>query len=185
MLFPVTGSVGLENNIDIQKVTVPATGAVTIRLYQLIESAIINPYVLDIDEFEFNVEENGALIEKDVSIRAVTDLNYSHVYDNITLHMGDVPTSMSTSAIRLNEPLNGYPYTELWSRDGVETLDLIQICAEEIMNRVGKRVRKIYGYTTHEPDPRRAQLYDGVKWLVNWFQYDVYEDKWQIEIHEL
>jgi hypothetical protein len=53
------------------------------------------------------------------------------------------------------------------------------------MNRVGKRVRKIYGYTTHEPDPRRAQVYDGVKWLVNWFQYDVYEDKWQIEIHEL
>ena len=185
MLFPFSGSVGVENTIQIQKVTVPATGAVTIRLYQSIRDNPIGNYLLDIDEFEFNVEQSGALVEKEIAVKAITDANYSHIYDKITLHMGDVPTVLSTSAIRLNDPLAGDPYTEKWSRDGVEELDLIQICAEEVMNRVGKRVRKIYGYTTHEPDPRRAQVYDGVKWLVNWFQYDVYEDKWQIEIHEL
>jgi hypothetical protein len=186
MSFPFSGSVGLENTITIQKVTVPVTGAVTIRLYQLIiNSGTKDQYRLDIDDFEFNVEQSGALVEKEIAVKAITDANYSHIYDKITLHMGDVPTVLSTSAIRLNDPLAGDPYTEKWSRDGVEELDLIQICAEEVMNRVGKRVRKIYGYTTHEPDPRRAQVYDGVKWLVNWFQYDVYEDKWQIEIHEL
>ncbi len=186
MLFPFTGSVGLENKINIQKVTVPATGEVTIRLYQLIiYSGTKDQYRLDIDDFEFVVEENSALIEKEVAIKAITDEDFSHVYDDVTIHMGDVPTSLSTSAIRLNDPLNLDPYTEKWTRDGVEELELIQICVEEVMNRVGKRVRKVYGYTTHEPDPRRAQFYDGVKWIVNWFQYDVYEDKWQIELHEL
>jgi len=186
MLFPFSGTVGLDNTIDIQKVTVPATGEVIVRLYQLIiYSGTQDQHRLDIDEFEFNVEENAALIEKEIGLKAITDANYSHVYDTVTLHMGDVPTALSTSAIRLYDPANGDPFTENWTRDGVEELDLIQICAEEIMNRVGKRVRKIYGFTTHEPDPRRAQVYDGVKWLVNWFQYDVYEDKWQIEIHEL
>lgn len=186
MLFPVSGSVGLDNSINIQKITVPVTGEVLIRLYQLvIYSGTKDQYRLDINDFEFVVEENPALIEKEVAIKAITDQSYSHIYDSITLHMGDIPTALSTSAIRLNEPLNEYPYTEKWSRDGVEEIELIQICAEEVMNRVGKRVRKIYGYTTHQPDPRRAQVYEGVKWLVNWFQYDVYEDKWQIEIHEL
>jgi hypothetical protein len=186
MLFPFRGSVGLDNTIDIQKVTVPVTGEVTIRLYQLIiYSGTTNLHQIDLDDFQFVVEENSALIEKEIQIKAVADQNYSHVYDKINLYMGDVPTALSTSAIRLNDPLNSNPYTQNWSRDGVEELELIQICAEEIMNRVGKRVRKIYGYTTHEPDPRRAQVYEGVKWLVNWFQYDVYEDKWQIEIHEL
>jgi ribosomal protein S17E len=186
ILFNATGSVGLDYNIDIQKIPVPVTGEVTIRLYQLvITGGTKDQYRLDIDDFQFDVEENDALIEKEVAIKAVTDLNYSHVYEKVDVFMGDVPTSFSTSAIRLNDPGNLDPYTELWSRDGVEELQLIQVCAEEIMNRVGKRVRKISGYTTHFPDPRRAQIYDGVKWIVTWMNYDVYTDTWQIEIHEL
>jgi hypothetical protein len=186
VLFSISGSVGLFNSIDIQKIPVPATGAVTIRLYQLIIFAgVKDRYRLDIADFEFNVDENDALIEKEIAVRAITDENYSHVYDKVDLYMGDVPTSLSTSAIRLYDPANQDPYTQKWSRDGVEELDLIQICAEEIMNRVGKRVRKISGFTTHQPDPRRAQIYEGVKWMVTWCQYDVYTDTWQIEIHEL
>ena len=186
ILFELGGSVGLDNSIDIQKIPVPATGEVTIRIYQLIiTGGTKDRYRLDIDEFQFDVEENSALIEKEIAVKAVTDENYSHVYDKIELKMADVPTALSTSAIRLNDPANGDPYTEKWSRDGVEELELIQISVEEVMNRIGKRVRKISGYTTHVPDPRRAQIYDGVKWMVTWFQYDVYEDAWQIEIHEL
>ena len=186
ILFPIGGSVGIDNSIDIQKITVPVTGDVTIRLYQLIIfGGTKDLYRLDIDEFQFDVEENSALIEKEVAVKAITDEKYSHVYDKIELSMGDVPTALSTSAIRLYDLINGNPYTENWSRDGVESLDLIQIAAEEVMNRIGKRVRKISGYTTHVPDPRRAQLYDGVKWMITWFRYDVYEDSWQIEIHEL
>lgn len=186
VLFQIGGSAGLDNSIDIQKITVPATGEVTIRLYQLIiTGGTKDLYRLDLDEFQFDVEENSALIEKEVAVKAVTDANYSHVYEKIDLAMGDVPTALSTSAIRLYDPANLDPYTENWTRDGVEELELIQITAEEVMNRIGKRVRKISGYTTHEPDPRVAQIYDGVKWMITWFQYDVYEDAWQIEIHEL
>jgi hypothetical protein len=186
VLFSIGGSVGLENSIDIQKIPVPATGEVTIRLYQLIiTGGTKDRYRLDINDFQFDVEENSALIEKEVAVKAITDSDYSHVYDNIEIKMGDVPTSLSTSAIRLYDPANGDPYTELWSRDDVEELELIQIAAEETMNRIGKRVRKISGFTTHQPDPRRAQIYDGVKWVVTWLQYDVYTDTWQIEIHEL
>ena len=186
ILFEVIGTVGLDNTIDIQKIPVPTTGAVIIRLYQLIiTGGVKDRYRLDIDDFEFNVDENDALIEKEIAVKAITDENYSHVYNKVDLYMGDVPTSLSTSAIRLYDPANQDPYTQLWSRDGVEELNLIQICAEEIMNRVGKRVRKISGFTTHQPDPRRAQIYEGVKWMVTWCQYDVYTDTWQIEIHEL
>ena len=136
MEFAVTtGSVW--NTIAINNVLVPEDGQVEIRLYQLIcKSGTANRYVIRYENLSLKIEKTDGLALSKIGVKAVTDLPYSNVHPDYNTFIGDAITSNSVSAIQLIDSNN--EVSELWSRDGVEQLPLLELISQELANLKGR-----------------------------------------------
>jgi hypothetical protein len=179
------------NDLLIQEAVVPETGEMTITLYQAICNGLagdVNKYALVLRNFKLKVEQNKALINEEVAWKGITDLGWNLVYDDIETFQGDAETSESTSALRLIDPLASppNPVSENWTRDGIESLKLLQMIVQEVANIKGTQPqRQIFGVTAIEPDPTRSISYIGAIFIITFLKFDVFNKNWEIELTEL
>ena len=140
MQFPM-GSLYAWNKLDITNVVVPEDGNVKIRLYEVITTIFqsVDNYTVGYRNLSLKIEENDAFATEEISEKFITDESYSNVYSDVKFKIGDVDTENSSSAIRLDLAGYGNPNSEAWSRDGIESLPLIQIFLQELANIKGKQ----------------------------------------------
>lgn len=173
------------NELSIEKIVVPESGELFVRLYQAIcNSGARHEYALVLQDFKMKIEQNEALVNEEVSVRGQTDVGWNLVYREIDTYQGDAITIESTSALRLNTPPD-YPVSESWTRDGIESLELLQVIVQDVANVKGVQPqRQVYGITADEPDPRRTVLYDGSRYIVTHIDYNLFKDEWKVELTE-
>jgi hypothetical protein len=180
MTFDVTAG-NVWNSIQIKDIIVPEDGEVIVRLYELVcNSGTVNRYSLRLRNFRLNIEQNEALVTSEISSKAITVQDYNRVYPDYITNIGDARTNNSTSAINLYP---GNEVSELWSRDGVEEFELLDILVQELANFKGRKNLRIIGTTFGGyPDFRMGIGYDADRWVCTYINYNDYKDQAQIEL---
>lgn len=184
MQFAVTtGSVW--NSIAINNVLVPVDGEVELRLYQLIcNGGTPNRYVIRYDNLSLKIEKTDGLSLSKLGVKAITGFPYANVHPDYNTHIGDAITSNSASAIQLLTA--GNPVSEEWSRDGVESLPLLDIIVQELANLKGRTNYRILATLERRPiEPWRSFLFNGRYWAVISYQLDCRTGTAQIELYDL
>jgi hypothetical protein len=189
MLFPAL-RVDVWNTVKILDVVVPEDGAFTLNLYEAITTGTADLYAISYKNLSLKIEANDAMALAEKTAKFVTDESYSNVNEDYEIVIGDAETKNSSSAIKLN--ITGNPFSELWSRDGVEELPLIRIILQELANIRGKDnprivltlLRDAMG-SAFDIKPYQNIEFDGYYWMINALQYDVSKDFWKLEIIRL
>jgi hypothetical protein len=192
MQFPM-GSLYSWNKLDITNVVVPEDGNVIIRLYEVIttNSGSVDKYTVGYRNMSLKIEENDAFATAEISEKFVTDESYSNVYEDVKFNIGDVDTENSSSAIRLDLPGYGNPNSQAWSRDGVESLPLIQIFLQELANIKGRQNPRLIltlprnAANPLEIKPYQNIEYDGHYWMVIAMDVDLMANSWRLELARL
>lgn len=190
MLFPIP-NVNAWNTVSIVNVVVPTTGDFNIRLYELITTGTVDQHTISYKDLSVKIDNNDSFTLSDIVSKFITDEKYSNVDDEYKVKIGDVGTSNSSSAIRIIDPLNSNPFTELWSRDGVEQLPLMQILLQEIANVRGKPNPRIIltllrnGNDPFDIKPYQNIEFEGFFYMVNSIEVDFLKDFWKLEIIRL
>lgn len=191
MLFPLKDN-AKWNTVEIVNITVPENGSVTIRLYEVINvNGTADKYTVGYRNLSLKIQENEAFVTEEIGAKFVTDNTYSIVYPEYETKIGDVDTDNSTTAIKLNLPLQGYPHSKSWSRDGVEEFPLLLILLQEMANVNGKHNPRITATATRdglnplEIKPYQSIVYDGGLWMVIAIELDFLTNLWKIEIARL
>ena len=184
MQFAVTAG-SVWNSIAINNVLVPVDGEVEIRLYQLIcNGGTANRYVIRYDNLSLKIEKTDGLSLSKLGVKAITGSPYANVHPEYNTYIGDAITSNSASAIQLL--IAGNPVSEEWSRDGVETLPLLDIIVQELANLKGRTNYRILATLERRPiDPWRSFLYNGRYWALMSYQLDCRTGTAQIELYDL
>ena len=182
---------GEFNDLIISEVVAPETGELKVTLYQAIcngNSGDVNTYALVLRNFKIKIEQNKALVNEEIGVKGITDVGWNLVYPEIKTYQGDAETISSTSALRLIDPLATPPdpVSENWTRDGIESLKLLQVIVQSVANIKGVQPqRQIFGVTAQEPNPTRSISYIGGTFILTYARFDVYKKEWQIELTEL
>ena len=192
MQFPM-GSLYAWNKLDITNVVVPEDGNVIIRLYEVIttNSASVDKYTVGYRNMSLKIEENDAFATSEISEKFITDESYSNVYPDVKFKIGDVDTENSSSAIRLDLAGYGNPNSEAWSRDGIESVPLIQIFLQELANIKGKQNPRLIltlprdAANPLEIKPYQNIEYDGYYWMVVAMEVDLMANSWRLELARL
>jgi hypothetical protein len=193
MQFPMTGGLRAWNKLDITEVVVPEDGAVIIRLYEVIttNASSVDRYTVGYRNMSLKIEQNDAFATESISQKFVTDESYSSVYPEVKFQIGDVDTENSTSAIRLDLAGYGFPNSQLWSRDGVEELPLLQVFLQELANIKGKQNPRLIltlprnAANPLEIKPYQNIEYDGHYWMVVAMEVDLMANSWRLELARL
>ena len=193
MQFPMKDGVRMWNKLDIVGVVVPEDGAVIIRLYEVITTnlASVDGYTVGYRNMSLKIEENDAFATEEISEKFVTDESYSNVYEEVKFKIGDVDTENSSSAIRLDLIGYGYPNSQAWSRDGVESVPLIQIFLQELANIKGRQNPRLIltlprdAANPLEIKPYQNIEYDGHYWMVIAMDVDLMANSWRLELARL
>lgn len=184
MQFAVTtGSVW--NSIAINNVLVPTDGEVELRLYQLIcNGGTPNRYVIRYDNVSLKIEKTDGLSLAKLGVKGITGSPYANVHPDYNTHIGDAVTSNSASAIQLL--IEGNPVSEEWSRDGVESLPLLDVIIQELANLKGRTNYRVMATLERRPiDPFRSFLFNGRYWALISYQLDCRTGTAQIELYDL
>jgi len=184
MQFAVTAG-SVWNSIAINNVLVPVDGEVEIRLYQLIcNGGTANRYVIRYDNLSLKIEKTDGLSLSKLGVKAITGSPYANVHPDYNTYIGDAITSNSASAIQLLTA--GNPVSELWSRDGVETLPLLDIIVQELANLKGRTNYRIMATLERRPiEPWRSFLFNGRYWALVSYQLNCRTGTAQIELYDL
>ena len=190
--FPMTNvSLYTWNTVEIVDVTVPEDGNLFVRFYEVITTNpdSVNRYTVAIAKLEIKIEENDAFVTEEIGFKFITDTSYSSVYSDIDLKIGDVPTANSTTAIKLN--LAGEPASVAWSRDGIESLPLMQIFLQEVANIKGNQNPRIIATVLRdkvnpiELKPYQRVQYDGFIWMIIALEFNFSSNDWRIELAQI
>lgn len=173
------------NTVNITNLTVPVTGEVELRLYQLILNAgTRHQYTIRYDDVKLTIEQNEALQLSEIAVKGVTDNPYSNIHPEYITYIGDAETNLSTSAIRLD--ITDTPVSELWSRDGIESEPLLDIICQDLANLKGRTNRRIIGTLERvKPYPYQSVQYRDSLWMIIAIEWDSYRDSWRVELFEL
>jgi len=184
MQFAVTAG-SVWNSIAINNVLVPVDGEVEIRLYQLIcNGGTANRYAIRYDDLTLKIEKTDGLSLSKLGVKGITGSPYTNVHPDYNTHIGDAITSNSASAIQLLTA--GNPVSEEWSRDGVETLPLLDIIIQELANLKGRTNYRVLATLERRPiDPFRSFLFNGRYWALMSYQLDCRTGTAQIELFDL
>lgn len=182
--FPVTNT-QVFNTIEIADVTVPEDGEVELDLYQLITvTGTRHRYVVDWDDAYISLSQNDDLTYQKITVKGITDTKYPNVLPEYETFLGDAFTNLSASAFQLTD-VSGDPVTENWSRDGVESLPLLEIIVQDLANLLGENnFRARMGYYG-SIDFRKSVTYDGYNWLINSARLDDYTGRWDLDLFRL
>lgn len=192
MQFPM-GSLYAWNKLDITNVVVPEDGNVIIRLYEVITTnpSSVEKYTVGYRNLSLKIEENDAFATEEISEKFITDESYSNVYSDVKFKIGDVDTENSSSAIRLDLAGYGNPNSQAWSRDGIESVPLIQIFLQELANIKGKQNPRLIltlprnAANPLEIKPYQNIEYDGYYWMVVAMEVDLMANSWRLELARL
>jgi hypothetical protein len=192
MQFPMD-SLYAWNKLDITGVVVPEDGNVIIRLYEVITTNAnsVDKYTVGYRNMSLKIEENDAFATAEISEKFVTDESYSNVYEDVKFNIGDVDTENSSSAIRLDLDGYGNPNSQLWSRDGVEELPLLQVFLQELANVKGKQNPRLIltlprdAANPLEIKPYQNIEYDGHYWMVVAMEVNLMANSWRLELARL
>jgi hypothetical protein len=184
MEFGVTAG-SVWNSIAINNVVVPTDGQVEIRLYQLIcKSGTANRYALRYDDLSLKIEKTDGLSLSKLGVKAITNTAYSNVHPDYNTYIGDAITSNSASAIQLL--ITGNPVSEEWSRDGVESLPLLDVIVQELANLKGRTNYRIIGTLERQQiEPWKSFLFNGRYWSLVSYQLNCRTGTAQIELYDL
>jgi hypothetical protein len=184
MEFAVTAG-SVWNSIAINNVVVPTDGQVEIRLYQLIcKSGTANRYALRYDDLSLKIEKTDGLSLSKLGVKAITNTAYSNVHPDYNTFIGDAITSNSASAIQLL--ITGNPVSEEWSRDGVESLPLLDVIVQELANLKGRTNYRIIGTLERQQiEPWKSFLFNGRYWSLVSYQLNCRTGTAQIELYDL
>lgn len=182
--FPVNNS-GVFNTIQISDVDVPETGSVVFRLYQLITNVgTRHRYVVDWDDAYIALSQNDSLTNESIIVKGTSDTPFPNVLETYETFLGDALTNLSASAFKLQD-LTGNPVTENWSRDGVESLPLLNIIVQDLANLfIKKNYRARMAYYGNI-DFRKSVQYDGYNWIINSATLDDYSGRWELDLFRL
>lgn len=180
------------NVIDILPIEIPADGIVTVRIYETIcDGQPADKYSVGIRNMSLKIEQNEAFVLQDVEDKFITTDQYSNVYPPIELHIGDVRSDNSSSAIKLNIPEYDYPPSSLWSIDGETEIRLTQVMLQEVANLYGRPNPRLVatalrdGVNPLEVVPYQNVVYDNAYWMVLAIDLDFQLNTWRIELHRL
>jgi hypothetical protein len=185
MEFPVTAG-STWNIIAINNVLVPEDGQVEIRLYQLIcKSGTANRYVIRYENLSLKIEKTDGLALSKIGVKAVTDLAYSNVHPDYNTYIGDAITSNSVSAIQLIDSNN--EVSELWSRDGIEELPLLELLSQDLANLKGRPNLRILTKfrRDYEFKPTAGLGFLSRNWLPISYELDCRSGNASIEFYDL
>ena len=184
MQFAVTAG-SVWNSIAINNVLVPVDGEVEIRLYQLIcNGGTANRYVIRYDNLSLKIEKTSGLSLSKLGVKGITGSPYANVHPDYNTYIGDAITNNSASAMQLLTA--GNPVTEEWSRDGVESLPLLDIIIQELANLKGRTNYRILATLERRAiEPWRSFLYNGRYWALMSYQLDCRTGTAQIELYDL
>ncbi len=130
------------------------------------------------------IEKTEGLALSKLGVKAVTGSPYSNVHPDYNTYIGDAITNNSASAIKLL--LAGDPVSEEWSRDGVESLPLLDIIVQELANLKGRTNYRILAtLERREIVPYRSFLYNGRYWALISYQLNCRTGTAQIELYDL
>lgn len=173
------------NNLEITNIPVPEDGDVQFRLYQLVTvSGTRHRYVIDWDDAYIQLEKNDALVNEAILGKAITDVDYPSIAPDYETYIGDALSNLSSAAIKLNTVLDT-PVSELWSRDGVESLELLQIVLQDLANLQGKNNFRVRGKYYGNIDPTKSVIYNNHKYLVNSFVLNDWENSHELDLSDL
>ena len=184
MQFAVTAG-SVWNSIAINNVLVPVDGEVEIRLYQLIcNGGTANRYVIRYDNLSLKIEKTSGLSLSKLGVKGITGSPYTNVHPDYNTYIGDAITNNSASAMQLLTA--GNPVTEEWSRDGVESLPLLDIIIQELANLKGRTNYRILATLERRPiEPWRSFLFNDRYWALMSYQLDCRTGTAQIELYDL
>lgn len=182
--FPVENT-GVFNTILISDVDVPEDGAVILRLCQLITNVgTRHRYIIDWDDAYIALSQNDSLTNERVIVKGVSETPYPNVLDTYETFLGDAFTNLSASAFKLQDVANT-PVTELWSRDGIESLPLLEIIVQDLANLfIKKNYRARLAYYG-DIDFRKSVEYEGYNWIINSARLDDYNGRWELDLFRL
>lgn len=192
MLFPLS-NIYVWNKLDIISVPVPEDGNLFVRIYETVvtNSQAVDRYAMGIKDLSIKIEENDAYVTEEISAKFITDESYSVVYPEVIFKIGDVDTANSSSAIKLDLVGYGYPASELWSRDGIEELPLLNITMQEIANIKGKQNPRIVATILRDNanpldlKPYQNVIYDGYLWVIIALEIEFGLANWRVELARL
>lgn len=189
MEFPF-GRLNAWNTLEIQDVVVPETGEFTIRLYEVINTGTADNHAVAFRNMSIKIEENDAVSLAAISSKAITSTQYSRVFDEYKIKIGDAQTANSTSAIKLD--ITDTPVSTTWSRDGVEEKSLLEIIVRELANFRGtlnpRYVMTLVRDGNNDPFdlyPYKSLVFEGYLWMINAMEIDLFRNLWKIEIIRL
>jgi hypothetical protein len=191
MQFPVLNK-NQWNIVDINPVVIPQDGIVQVRLYEIINvGQTADKYTIGYKDMSLKIEQNKIFTQEALFDKFITDTTYSQVMPEIKIHIGDVGTDNSTSAIKLNIPEFNYPHSSLWTLDGETEIKLSQIMLQEIANLQGRQNPRLIatalrdGVNPLEVVPYQNVIYDNSYWIVLAIDLDFSLNSWRIELHKL
>jgi hypothetical protein len=191
MQFPIL-NLREWNIVDIRPIVIPEDGVVQVRLFEVInDGGVADQYTIGYKDMSVKIEQNKIFTQEAIFDKFITDTTYSQVMPEIDIHIGDVGTDNSSSAIKLNIPEYNYPHSSLWSIDGVTEIKLSQIMLQEMANLQGKQNPRLIatalrdGVNPLEVVPYQNVVYDNAYWIVLAIDLDFGLNTWRIELHKL
>lgn len=178
-------NINVFNKFSIANILVPSDGEVEFTFYQLIcTGGTANQFTVEYRKLKLSIEENDALVLSEIATKAITSETFSNVHPDYQTYMGDAETNNSSSALKLN--LAGFPVSEEWSRDGIESLPLMDLLVQDLANLKGRSNLRILGTVERqEIKPYQSVEYNGKLYMIISIKLDTYRNRWQCELFEL
>lgn len=178
-------SVFAWHSYTISNLIVPTDGFVEFRMYQLIcLSGANHEYSIEFRKLNLAVEENKSLTLAKQSVKAITNDKFSNVHEEYNTYIGDAETNNSTSAIVLTQA--NRPHSVAWTRDGVESLPLMDLIVQDLANLKGRTNQRILGTVERQ----EIRPYQRIKYRDNYYmvisiKLDTYRNRWECELFQL
>ena len=168
--FPIINN-NVVNTLEITDVVVPENGEVKVRLCQVITvSGTRHRYLVAWKSIQVAINKNDDLQNTEILKIGEVSTDFPNKYPEYETYIGDSLTNMSVSAIKLTE-LADDPVSELWSRDAVEEIPLLDYLIKEMADLYGKNNYRFWGDYYDMLNPTLQVSLEGDIYLLNSFSY--------------
>jgi len=173
------------NKIKITNVVIPTTNTVQVKLFQLIlNSGARHQYTVRYKNFKLSIEENEAFTLSQIGAKGVTTVQYSSVYPDYEVYIGDTITNMSTSAIKLD--LVKTPVSASWTSKDFTSQPLLGGIVQDLANLYGRPSQILSGTIQKIPiAPYEAFIHKGKYWAFINFVWDMHKNSYEFQAYDL
>jgi hypothetical protein len=134
--------------------------------------------------FKLSIEENEAFTLSQLGAKGVTNTQYSSVFPDYEINIGDTITNMSTSAIKLN--IAGTPVSESWTSKDFTSQPLLGSLVQDLANLYGRPSQILSGTIQKIPiAPYEAFIHKGKYWAFINFTWDMHMNSYEFQAYDL